>query len=324
MTSNKNKISPLMFSVTDNEVDRMLLALAEEHDEDLDMQDEIKQLSRSWVTAVMSQLYSKGKNKKQPQRRPFEYSKKKILCVLEWRRKYGLLRSDLPKRMIVDGDPINGKYAKEFSMGCFYWYGTDSDGTPNLWYRMELMNWDHVDLERGLEYNGLILQSAFDAMPTNIHQLNFILLLDHFNPVHAVKNPRLGPSFLKLFMKSCPDRLKRAVMVTGFAGGLLHNIAKALAPQSLMDKITVMRDRNDAANALIRMGLVSAYPAGDGIDSEDKQQDGLPTFLGGEEKHVEEVTTNLSRMISTVQSKMKMVMSEAESQLSDSIESFSQ
>lgn len=291
---------PNMFQVRSDEIDRMLLSLAEENEQDL--QDEIQHLSRSWIAAVMGQPYRKNKN----QRRPFEYSKKKIQRVLKWRQSYRLLRSILPERILADGDSTKGKYANEFGTGCFYWYGTDNEGTPNLWYRMELMNWDQVNLQRGLEYNGLILQSAFNAMPqdSNVYQLNFILLLDDFNPIYAIKKPRLGPSFLKLFMKCCPDRLKRAVMVTGLTGSVLYNIAKSLAPKTLVDKITVIKDRQGAANALLDMGIVRGNAMTSRIDGDHHHQSGLPTFLGGEEEHRDEITKNLPNMIDSLRLKM--------------------
>lgn len=283
-----------MFSVSNDDIDRMLAALVDENEEDL--QDDIKHLSRSWVATVMGQPYNKNKK----QRRPFEYSKKKIVRVLKWRQSYDLLRRRLPERILTDGDWRKGKYADEFGMGCFYWSGTDNEGNPNLWYRMDLMNWNKVNLQRGLEYNGLILQSAFDAMPPNVCQLNFILLLDGFNPIYAIKYPRLGPSFLKLFMKSCPDRLKRAIMVTGPTGYLLYNIAKSLAPKSLVDKITVIKDRRSASSTLVDMGIVSEYAA-----KSREYQDGLPTFMGGKEDHNDNVTKNLPTMIAALKEKME-------------------
>lgn len=106
------------FPVASNEVDKMLHTLAQENCEPL-LQDEIStQLSRSWVAAVMGQPSKEDKSKP----RSFDYSKKKINDVLKWRKKNGLLASEIDHRIHADGDPKQGgKYVFELETGAFYW-----------------------------------------------------------------------------------------------------------------------------------------------------------------------------------------------------------
>lgn len=299
----------MVFPVASREIDQMILTLIQEN---LDLQDEIKELSRSWVVAVMGQPSKKDRT----QPRSFDYSKKKILNVLKWRQENRLLASDLKDRIDVDGNPKqDSRYAFEFGCGCFYWYGTDVDGCPNLWYREDLNRWEDVNVDRRMEYMGLVIQSAINAMPPNIHNLNFILLIDGFNPIHAVRHPRLGLTFLQTFMKCCPDRLKRAVMVTGTTGQIFYNVAKKFAPKSLVDKITVMRNRSMAGSFMIEKGIIgrgssSIYPldSSSSLSSagEGEKDVGLPTFLGGETVHEEEMTKNLPLMLADLKERMNM------------------
>ena len=105
----------MKFTVTSLEIDQMLLSLTEEN---LHLQNEIKQLSRSWVATVMSQPSKKDKT----QPRSFDYSKNKIYNNLRWRQENRLLASDLEYRIDTDGDPKQGdKYTFELGTGCFYW-----------------------------------------------------------------------------------------------------------------------------------------------------------------------------------------------------------
>ncbi len=104
------------FPVTSKDVDLMLHSLSQEH---VEMQDEIKQLSRTWVAAVMGQPSKQDKS----QPRSFEYSKQKISDVLKWRQENELLASDVQERITTDGDPKKqgSKYIRELNSGSFYW-----------------------------------------------------------------------------------------------------------------------------------------------------------------------------------------------------------
>ena len=97
----------------DIDVDRMIKTLLCEEKEDL--KDEITQLSRRWVTEVMSQP-CKGNNLKI---RSFSYSKKKISDVLRWRKKRGLLSPMIPEA-VKNLDEKNLSSLNEH-IGSFYW-----------------------------------------------------------------------------------------------------------------------------------------------------------------------------------------------------------
>lgn len=178
--------------------------------------------------------------------------------------------------------------------------------------REELLGWDNVDLKKRTAYSALLLQSVINAMPPDIHSLNFILLLDGFNPINVVRYPRLGPNFLQTFMKCCPDRLKQAVMVTGTTGRVFYNIAKTIAPKNLVDKITVFNDRRAAGEFLIKNGILTTSAAAsrtrtvfenNGASSSPHNVP-LPTFLGGTSEHEEQVTKSLPLMLSRLSDEM--------------------
>lgn len=173
-------------------------------------------------------------------------------------------------------------------------HGTDSDGSPTLWYRIERMDWDNIVFEKRMEYTALVLQSALDVMPAHVHDLNFVLLLDDFPPMQILKHPTIGPAFLKSFVKRCPDdRIKRAVMVTGTTGSVFYNIVKTVTPKSFVDKITVVKNREQAAAHLLDVGIIGS-------------KDEIPSFLGGmAPEHPDEITKNLPRMISSLLEKMQ-------------------
>ncbi len=122
------------------------------------------------------------------------------------------------------------------------------------------MGWKNLNNERRMECTGLIagliLQSAINAMPPHVHYLNFILLLDKFNPIDTVHHPGLGPAFLNICMKCCSDRLKEAVMVTRTSDRVFYNITKSFAPKSLVDKIKVIKSRSATGRYLIEKGIV--------------------------------------------------------------------
>ena len=107
-------MTKMAFSIDSTEIDHLVSALIQEYP---DLKNDIEQISRQWIGQVMSQPSKTNKN----QPRSFEYSKEKILKVIQWRQKNMLLDSDLKRRIEVDGDPnLGGQFAIEFSTGCFY------------------------------------------------------------------------------------------------------------------------------------------------------------------------------------------------------------
>ena len=174
-------------------------------------------------------------------------------------------------------------------------HGVDSSGSPTLWYRMERMDWDNIVLEKRIAYTNIVVDSALDLMELyNVQNLNFVLLLDNLSPIEMIKHPRIGPAFLKSFIQRCPEhRLKNAIMVTGTTGSVFYKIAKSLAPKKLIEKITVVNSREDAANLLLDYKVF-------------KSKDEVPTFMGGNGRdHSDEVTKSLPNMLSSVCAAMK-------------------
>jgi len=186
------------------------------------------------------------------------------------------------------------------------------------------MGWENINIERRMKHVGLVLQSVINEMPPHIHNINFILLLDEFKTIHAVRHPRLGLKFLETFMKCCPDRLKCAVMVTGTAGGLFYNIAKQFAPKSLVDKIKVTKNRGDAGRYIIEKGILvgddgststsshcsssTMATSDDSITSTSsslRTERVLPTFLGGRAVHAEEITKSIPLMVEALRNSME-------------------
>jgi len=178
--------------------------------------------------------------------------------------------------------------SNEFDTGSLYWYTKDQDGSPTLWYRVDRMEWTSIVFKKRMQYTDVVLQSVLQKMPTEYTNMNFVLLLDDFSPMQMIKNPRIGPAFLKSFIKSCPsDCLKRAVMVTGTTGHIFYNIIKSIAPKSLVSKITVVKSREVAAPLLVKMGIIG-------------DKDEIPTFLGGDFVHDDKLTKSLSGMLSSL------------------------
>ncbi len=105
----------MTFPVTNNDIDRMIHTLTQEN---FELKDEIKQLSRSWIAAVMGQ----SPKNDQTHPRSFDYSKKNIYEVLKWRQENGLLVSEIQGRIDTDSDPKQGgKYVHNLGFGCLYW-----------------------------------------------------------------------------------------------------------------------------------------------------------------------------------------------------------
>ena len=150
------------------------------------------------------------------------------------------------------------------------------------------MEWERAILSKRIEYTNLILQSAFDIIPPNIDGINFVMLLDDLHPSHILKHPRLGPAFLRSFVKLCPDgQLKRAVMVTGRTGRAFYKIAKSIGPKSIVERIAVVQNRDQAASLLLESGILEG-------------KEDLPSFLGGGLEHDDEITKSLFGMMSSL------------------------
>lgn len=172
------------------------------------------------------------------------------------------------------------------SPGSFYWYGVDNDGAPVLWYKANLTQFDKTNVKNEIEYASLILHGVLDALPPQgpIHDLNFVILFDDYNPVKAMSRPTMAPEFIKMLMVTCPDRLKRAVMVTGTVGNVFYNVAKGIAPSNIIDKVVVTKSRVKAARLIVEQGIVSS-------------KEFVPDFMGGTYVHDEHRTVNYSAMI---------------------------
>ncbi len=150
------------------------------------------------------------------------------------------------------------------------------------------MAWNDIVFEKRMQYTDIVMKSVLQRMPSEFTDLNFVLLLDEFNPIQILKNPKIGPAFLKSFIKACPnDSVKQAVMVTGTTGQVFYNIMKGIASKAFIKKITVVRSRKTAASLLIERGIAGNI-------------DEVPTFLGGNLIHEDSVTKSLSGMISSL------------------------
>lgn len=186
--------------------------------------------------------------------------------------------------------------SNEFNTGSFYWFGRDQDGTPTLWYRIDRMDWDNIVFKKRMQYTDLVLKSVLQKMPSDLYEneennapnnMNFVLLLDDFSPIQMLKHPKIGPAFLKSFVKTCPGNcLKSAVMVTGTTGHVFYKIVKGIASKSFVSKISVVHSRDAAASMLVEKGIV-------------RSKHELPTFLGGNMEHHGSVTKSLSGMVSS-------------------------
>mmetsp|Transcript_1702 Transcript_1702/g.2428 ORF Transcript_1702/g.2428 Transcript_1702/m.2428 type:complete len:323 (+) Transcript_1702:64-1032(+) len=302
----KKKINPASV-VTDEEVASMINELSHEFE-----MSEVEKLSCSWIRAIMSQPSRKKNNP----RRSFEYSKKKLCTYLKWRTdsritdkiQYHLNNGGENEKedngstdaTVSAGEvaptPTTMKLITTTSPGSFYWYGVDNEGAPVLWYKADLTIFEKTNVQNEIEYASLILHGALDALPPNVHSLNFVILFDKYRAGKALQRPSMGPEFIKMLMLTCPDRLKRAIMVTGIAGHVFFNIAKGLAPSNIIDKVVVTQSRKEAAELIVELGIVT--------------KDCLPDFMNGTFVHNEVLTTNYSAMIKAVRLAMRQYDSE--------------
>ena len=195
---------------------------------------------------------------------------------------------------VVDDNDISKLSSN--GLGGLYWYGVDKDSSPTLWYHANLTNFTKLNVRREMEYVALIMTAALDRMPpTTTSTLNFVMLLDGCHFLQASKRPNLIPAFAKTMMKTCPDRLKKAYIVTGSAAGQwLYNIARGVIPSNMTQKIVVTKSRMEIAKVLVK----------DGILKESTSKYDIPTFLGGTFVHDESITKNYYNMIERIEKKM--------------------
>lgn len=272
--------SNIFLPVSDGEVNRMMGSLSSKEDakDCYEWSDEVNNLSREWVRAVMSQPYKRNKQK----RRPFDYSRKKLIEYLLWRKKTDIT-SKISHHLNSDGSAMARLTT---SHGSLYWHGVDSEGSPILWYHADKTCFDSAVVKNEIECSSLVIQAGLDAMPVKTYRINFVICFDIFSPLKAMKKPNLAPAFIKLFMKICPDRLKKAYMVTGSLGHVFYKVADTLASASIMDKVVETRSREETARMMIRDGVVS--------------NDEVPIFMGGKYVHDEQITLNFPTMIRSI------------------------
>ncbi len=309
------------FVVTDEEVSSMIDALSRDFET-----NEVAKISKSWIKAVMNQPSRKNKIKKNSKatRRSFEYSQKKFRKYLQWRTDSDVtnkIEYHLNNTVETETETETGtigstssfssvednttKLITTTSPGSFYWYGIDKDGAPILWYKANLTRFEKAHVHNEMEYASLILHGVLDALPPHIHNLNFIILFDDYNPVKAMLRPNMATEFIKMLMVTCPDRLKRAVMVTGTVGHVFYNLAKGLAPSNIIDKVIVTKSRATAAQLIVEEGIMS--------------QNKVPDFMGGTYVHDEILTMNYSAMVNAVRLAMRERQCEYEASSASSI-----
>jgi len=257
-----NNVIPKTFKVTEDEVDRMISVL----NANKILRVEVRHLSRTWIRSIMSQPRRKNKS----QRRSFEYSQNKIENYLQWR-----VDANITKMVETCFEDAEGKYFSEYLGGSFaYWNGTDKDGSPILWVHPENFPWDKFDSKKIIDFGAVFLQGFFEALPPHVSDVNFVLLLDRCPYSQILRHPKIIPSLINLWMKCAPDRLRKAVMVTGVVGRIFYQTLKNLAPSSLVDKVTTVSSREEAAQVMLDCGQL------------ESEKD-IPDFLGGNANHME-------------------------------------
>lgn len=272
------------FQVTDEEITDMIDTLSQNFE-----REEVQKLSKAWIREIMIQPNSKKKS----QRRTFAYSKKKLIQYLTWRRK-STISSKILHHLTnsssnSSGDDDISKLASG-GPGGLYWFGTDKDSSPILWYHANVSDFGKMNVKDEMEFTALIITAALDVMPHDTFGLNFVILLDKFNPLDVAKKPTLLPTFVKTMMKICPDRLKKAYLVVGGVGQFFYDMTKGLVPSNIIDKVDVSKTRQDSTKKLVSDGVLS--------------MDHVPIFMGGEFIHNDEITKNFSTMIETIKQQM--------------------
>lgn len=262
----------LSFAVTEDEIDRMLVHFTNHPD----LKEEADFLSRLWIKEIMSKPNRKNKKR----RRPFEYSKSKIRNYLQWRKD---TRVTAMISVCLE-DETRTQFSQEFESGCFYWFGIDKQGSPNLWFRMDRFPWESLDLKRHMDFSAVMIQGLLDVLPPHVTNVNVILLADKCPLMQLIKHPKIAPALMNLWLKSAPDRLKKCVMITGAVGGHFFKLVKKIAPCNVVDKINPVSSRIEAAKWMLEQGIL-------------KSEDDVPDFLGGIARHPEEIITSYPTMM---------------------------
>ena len=186
---------------------------------------------------------------------------------------------------------------KSSSPGSFYWYGTDIEGSPILWYLADQFDFKKANVKDDMDYSAHVIDEGLKSMPTKSQGMIFVICFDKFDTLKAIKRPNLAPAFIRTFMKSLSKasqeqggkeatqeqfdlgkacqgeagvhstRLKKAYFVTGTIGHIFYKLAKSLAPTHITDRIVEVRSREDAARLLVKDGVI--------------EEKNIPTFLGG-------------------------------------------
>jgi hypothetical protein len=148
-----------------------------------------------------------------------------------------------------------------------------------------------MNVKNEMEFTSLIMTAAFDVMPQHIYNINFIMILDECKSKDVLKRPNLVPAFIRIMMTVCPDRLKRAYVIAGSVGQLCYNVAKRVAPPSIMGKVLLSRSRLKVAKELVEDGVL--------------RKDQIPQFMGGTFIHDEQITKNYLQMIEALKVQMQ-------------------
>ena len=123
-------------------------------------------------------------------------------------------------------------------------------------------------------------------MPSTIHNFNFIVVFDKFDLMKSLRKPTSAPAFIKAFMKISPDRLKSAYFITGTAGSIFYDVAKKVAPASIMNKTVKCKSHEQAAALLESDGIL--------------KNEEIPIFMNGKHEQDESITQNYFRMIKEI------------------------
>lgn len=284
------------FQTTEEEINKMIESLSKEFDK-----NEVQKLSKAWIREIMIQ----PKNSK---RRTFEYARGKLEKYLSWRRDcdiskkvdYYLTNSSSHCMMVSSSTTTSTETStsetKQLSqlasngLGGLYWYGTDNEGSPILWYHANLSNFGNMNVKDEMEFTSLLMTAAFDVMPQHIYNINFVMILDECKTTDILKRPNLVPAFVRTMMNVCPDRLKRAYVISGSVGQLCYNVAKQVAPPSIMSKVSLSSSRQKVSKILVEDGVL--------------KKDQIPKFMGGMFIHDEQITKNYYHMIETLKDEM--------------------
>lgn len=265
-------------SIDDRELDRMYEVLSSKNS----WANEAKTLSRSWIKEVLFQETCKN------QASAFEHSRKKIEKYLSWK-----VSNSISNKIdyFLNENKHNEFVDLHADSNDLYWYGVDKEGSPILWYRADKTNFHKMKVKKGIESASIVMQGGIDQMPDPIFDMNFIICFDEFNLLHAMKNPTLGPKFIKTFITVFPDRVKRAYFVTGTIGHMFYNLMNKLAPENMKERMVECRSREEAAARLVVDNVI--------------HKEEIPIFMGGKSEHDEIVVTKYPTMMKTIKNAME-------------------